>query len=62
MVENNTNLTEDLVKTARNKYLKEWRAKNKDKIRKYNQTYWSKKAREELSSDLKEDHNQNGKT
>jgi hypothetical protein len=27
-----------------NKYQREWRAKNPDKVRKYNQRYWEKKA------------------
>ena len=27
-------------------YLKQWRAKNKDKVRRYNQEYWKRKAAE----------------
>jgi hypothetical protein len=27
-----------------NKYQREWRAKNPDKVREYNQRYWEKKA------------------
>lgn len=27
-------------------YLKQWRAKNKDKVRRYNQDYWKRKAAE----------------
>lgn len=31
---------------ARNKYMKEWRANNKDKIKQYQKSYWNKKAKE----------------
>lgn len=31
---------------ARREYLREWRRSHKDNIRKHNQTYWEKKARE----------------
>lgn len=30
---------------ARRKYFKEWRNKNKDKVKKHNQNFWSKKAK-----------------
>ena len=33
-------------KEVKNLYLREWRAKNKEKVRKYNETYWQKKAKE----------------
>ena len=29
---------------ARNAYAREWRAKNRDKVRQYNETYWARKA------------------
>ena len=29
---------------ARNAYAREWRAKNPDKVRKYNNDYWARKA------------------
>lgn len=31
---------------ARREYLREWRRTHKDNVRKHNQTYWEKKARE----------------
>lgn len=31
---------------ARREYLREWRRSHKDNVRKHNQTYWEKKARE----------------
>lgn len=30
----------------RREYLRKWRAANKDKVKKYNVTYWEKKAQE----------------
>lgn len=33
-------------KEVKNLYLRKWRAKNKDKVKKYNETYWQKKAKE----------------
>lgn len=32
------------ARKARNQYAREWRAKNRDKVRQYNQNYWVKKA------------------
>ena len=34
-------------KAARNEYLREWRKKNKDKVKKYNDEYWQRKAEKE---------------
>ncbi|WP_176538746.1 hypothetical protein [Bacillus cereus] len=34
------------LKEARNSYLRKWRAANRDKVKKYNETYWQKKAKE----------------
>ncbi|WP_373844427.1 hypothetical protein [Clostridium sp.] len=31
-------------KEARNKYMREWRAKNKDKVKVIQERYWKKKA------------------
>ncbi len=41
----NTTL-EKKVKDARNEYFRNWRKKNKDKIKEYNNRYWEKKAKE----------------
>lgn len=35
---------ENQVREARNAYAREWRAKNRDKIKQYNRNYWLKKA------------------
>ena len=32
------------ARKARNKYAREWRAANREKVRRYNETYWAKKA------------------
>lgn len=34
----------DAAKQARNAYAREWRAKNRDKVRQYNENYWARKA------------------
>ncbi|EPZ53745.1 hypothetical protein NSA45_11165 [Paraclostridium bifermentans] len=34
----------DKAREERNAYLREWRKKNKDKIKKYNTRYWERKA------------------
>lgn len=39
------NMTKE-AQEARREYLREWRRTHKDNIRKHNQTYWEKKARE----------------
>lgn len=36
-------------------YQREWRAKNKDKVRKYNQTYWERRLEK-----LKKEQRENG--
>lgn len=35
---------EQQAKALKNAYLKDWRAKNKDKVKKINDRYWEKKA------------------
>ena len=32
------------ARAARNAYARAWRAKNRDKVKQYNQNYWTKKA------------------
>lgn len=38
------NLTEEEIKAAHNQYMREWRAKNKDKVKAANARYWVKYA------------------
>lgn len=37
---------EEQARKARNAYAREWRAKNRDKVRQYNMAYWLKKAQD----------------
>ena len=39
---------EKLVKVERQTYFREWRAKNKEKVKKHNENYWKKKATQKL--------------
>ena len=39
----------NLAKELKNQKAKEWRAKNKDKVREINKRYWLNKAKKELS-------------
>ena len=42
---------EQLAKQLKNKKAKEWRDKNKDKIREINKRYWLKQAKKELEKE-----------
>lgn len=46
-------MTKNVANEMRKAYQKEWRAKNKDKVKEYNQRYWLKKAAE-LQKEQKE--------
>ncbi len=47
---------------TRREYYKQWRAKNKDKIRKYNILYWERKAlREQMQEKEKGENGNNEK-
>ena len=39
--------TEERAKELQRQYLREWRAKNPEKLREYSQRYWAKKAKAE---------------
>jgi len=43
------NNIEELAKKLRNKKAKEWRDKNKDKVKEINYKYWINKAKKELA-------------
>lgn len=43
-----TKTIEELALEERKKYFKEWRAKNKDKVKKHNATYWENRAKKNL--------------
>lgn len=39
---------EAVAKEERLKYFREWRRKNKEKVKRHNKNYWEKKAKEKL--------------
>lgn len=39
---------------ARRDYFREWRRKNSDKVKQYNQNYWRKRAEKHLAAEAKE--------
>lgn len=41
----------EVARKIRNEKIREWRAKNKDKVRASNKRYWEKKAREYLEKE-----------
>lgn len=49
-------MSEREIKDFRNKYNREWRAKNKDKVKQYNKSYWERRAEREAAESKKE-HN-----
>jgi hypothetical protein len=40
---NENRLNEELMSVERRAYYKEWRAKNKDKVKRHNQNFWRKR-------------------
>ena len=35
----------DKAREARNAYMREWRKKNRDRVREYNSSYWERKSK-----------------
>ena len=58
MDNNNSN---EFIKAEQRAYMKEWRAKNKDKVRKNNQNYWKKRALQKLQDTNNNDDNSSRK-
>lgn len=46
-MEKNNNI-EEVARNIRNQKIREWRARNKEKVKEANKRYWEKKAREFL--------------
>jgi hypothetical protein len=42
---------EKLAEQERRRYFKEWREKNKARVKKYNQSYWSKRALKRIDAE-----------
>lgn len=45
------NNIEEIARKIRNETIREWRTKNKDKVKEANKRYWEKKAREYLAKE-----------
>ena len=41
---------DELAREERLAYFKEWRAKNKDKVKQHNQNFWRRKAEQRLTA------------
>ncbi|HIT29357.1 MAG TPA: phosphatase [Candidatus Scatomorpha stercoravium] len=52
---NDSNLSDE-ARAARARYLREWRARNRERVREYNARYWARKA-SEAKADEKEADN-----
>ncbi|EDT23626.1 hypothetical protein [Clostridium perfringens] len=48
-------MLDEKAREKRNLYLREWRKKNKDKVKKYNESYWERRANKE--EDMKDVRN-----
>lgn len=46
----NQKSVEEMAREERLAYFKEWRANNKDKVKKYNASYWQKRAIEKAKT------------
>ena len=46
---------EELAREIQREYLREWRKRNPDKVKEYNERYWRKKALEMLKESKKKD-------
>lgn len=44
ILSNNVKSVEEIAREERLAYFREWRANNKDKVKKHNATYWQKRA------------------
>jgi hypothetical protein len=52
-MENSNTTIESVIAEERKAYFKEWRAKNKDKVKQHNQNYWRKRAEQKLAEQQK---------
>ncbi|MDQ5983891.1 MAG: hypothetical protein RUMPE_00920 [Eubacteriales bacterium SKADARSKE-1] len=52
-MEKATEIIEKAIAELRAEYFRQWRAKNKDKVKKHNQNYWRKKAEQRLKEENK---------
>ena len=40
---------DEMAQSEKNEYLRNWRAKNKEKVKRYNNEYWKRKAHKKLA-------------
>lgn len=52
-MESLTNTKETSAREARNAYMREWRAKNKEKVKATQDRYWKRKAQESAENENK---------
>ena len=46
---------QEIARSIRNEKVREWRDKNKDKVKEINQRYWLEKAKEKLAEENKKE-------
>ena len=46
---------QEIARSIRNEKVREWRHKNKDKVKENNKRYWLKKAKEKLAEENKKE-------
>lgn len=49
----------EAARLERNRYVREWRAKNKERVKEINRRYWERKIEKEGFIFAKDDHNKN---
>lgn len=50
----NKNELDELAREERNAYFRQWRSKNRDKIKEYNASYWKRQAEKSLREKMED--------
>lgn len=53
-INSNKKSIDEIAREERLAYFKNWRANNKNKVKKHNENYWRKKAEQRLSAEKRE--------
>jgi hypothetical protein len=56
MKESLSNREHDLAAQLRREYQREWRRRNREKVKEYNRSYWSRKAEAQREGGKNDDH------
>jgi len=48
-VKSMSKVIDEMAQSEKNEYLRNWRAKNKEKVKRYNNEYWKRKAHKKLA-------------